>query len=99
MLWLHSVSVSSSLQVNLSKRESILTRLCDATWEFRSKEELYRHLSLDVAGTSAEDEDATIAGSIQTSLERFFQPEELEIKCEKCETGDRATQTLRIMSQ
>lgn len=74
---------------------------CCIVLYLRSKEELYRHLSLDITGPNdAEEDDTTvIAGNIQTSLEQFFQPEEVEIKCEKCDTGDRAVQTLRILSQ
>jgi uncharacterized UBP type Zn finger protein len=55
---------------------------------------LYRHLSVDVG------EDANEEGwSVERSLEQFFQDEERELKCEKCETGTTATQTMEIISR
>jgi ubiquitin C-terminal hydrolase len=66
---------------------------CDSCGYSRSKDELYRHLSVDIG------EDANKEGwSVGRSLERFFQDEEREVKCEKCETGTTATQTMKIKS-
>lgn len=59
----------------------------------RSKEEMYRHLSVDV-GEDAEVDKWTV----ERSLSQFFQPEVRELKCEKCESGKTATQTMEIIS-
>lgn len=65
---------------------------------------MYRHLSIDIVS----DEIATFEGSatpaismatVEKSLNRFFRPEVREIKCEKCEDGTHAQQTLRIVSR
>ncbi|KAL7453474.1 hypothetical protein ACHAWC_005147 [Mediolabrus comicus] len=67
---------------------------CNSCGYSRSKDELYRHLSVDVG------EDANEEGwSVERSLEQFFQDEERELKCEKCETGTTATQTMEIISR
>ena len=60
---------------------------------FRSKEELYRHLSLDV-GEDVNDDPWTV----KRGLDQFFQPERRELKCEKCSDGATATQTIEIIS-
>jgi len=62
----------------------------------RTKEEMYRYLSLDI-------HDERLGHSLNTTVERclgkFFEPEDREIKCEKCEEGIEATQTLRVLSR
>jgi hypothetical protein len=59
----------------------------------RSKDEMYRHLSVDVGEDSEHD-----PWTVERSLQQFFQPEKRELKCEKCESGETATQTLEIIS-
>lgn len=76
---------------------------CDSCGYARNKEEMYRHLSIDV-----EDENASSFGtqgenrlpwSVQQGIDQFFAPEKREIKCEKCNDGTTATQTLQILSR
>lgn len=67
----------------------------------RTKDEIYRHLSIDIvdeAPTGGQGKDRPKA-SVETSLAHFFQPEEREIKCEKCNVGSHAQQTMRISSR
>ena len=54
---------------------------------------MYRHLSVDVREDSELD-----TWTVERSLRQFFQPEKLELKCEKCEYGKTATQSLEIIS-
>jgi uncharacterized UBP type Zn finger protein len=54
---------------------------------------MYCHLSVDV-GEDSEHDQWTVARSLQD----FFQPEKLELKCKKCHSGKTATQTLEIIS-
>jgi hypothetical protein len=68
-------------------------------WSLRSKEEIYRHLSIDIINGDAGKEGVDVKGSVEKSLAHFFQPETREIKCEKCEDGVDASQTLRILSR
>eukprot|EP00978_Attheya_sp_CCMP212_P013016 scaffold32479_cov44-Attheya_sp.AAC.3 len=79
---------------------------CDTCGYKRTKDEMYRHLSLDVGVDSETDKkdvnkDAppTPVWSIEKGLAHFFQPEKRDIKCEKCETGASATQTMQILSR
>jgi len=67
---------------------------CKSCGYSRSKEELYRHLSVDVG----EDADGESWG-VERSLEQFFQAEDRELNCEKCENGTSATQTMEIISR
>ena len=67
---------------------------CDSCKYSRSKEELYRHLSVDI-GKNKDDEPWTV----DQGLDQFFQPEQREIKCEKCEDGLSATQTITVKSR
>jgi hypothetical protein len=68
-------------------------------WFLRSKEEIYRHLSLDIINGDDGKEGVDVKGSVEKSLAHFFQPETREIKCEKCDDGVDASQTLRIISR
>jgi ubiquitin C-terminal hydrolase len=54
---------------------------------------MYRHLSVDV-GEDSEIETWTV----ERSLQQFFQPEKRDLKCERCDAGQTATQTLEIIS-
>jgi hypothetical protein len=64
----------------------------------RNKEEMYRHLSLDIEDHVPKADGTPTPWSIQRAMERFFEPEKRELKCEKCDEGVSATQTLRILS-
>lgn len=66
---------------------------CDSCGYSRSKDEMYRHLSVDV-GEDSEIETWTV----ERSLQQFFQPEKRDLKCERCNAGKTATQTLEIIS-
>ena len=68
---------------------------CDSCGYSRSKEEMYRHLSVDVGEEGA---GGGAGWTVERSLERFFAPERREVKCEKCEAGETATQRLEIIS-
>lgn len=60
---------------------------CNSCSYTRTRTELYRHFSLDVTDKKA--------SSVDEGLRRFFAPEKIEIKCEKCFT-DSATQYKEI---
>jgi hypothetical protein len=61
---------------------------------------MYRYMSIDIAHYDTEQEEgATTKPTVEKCLEQFFRPEDREIKCEKCEDGAVATQTMRILSQ
>ena len=67
---------------------------------YRTKEEMYRYLSIDIAddterGTDSLDHKRTV----EKCLDHFFRPEDRELKCEKCDDGTVATQTMRILSR
>jgi ubiquitin C-terminal hydrolase len=64
---------------------------CDHCKYTRCKEEMYRHLSIDVG---ADEEESW---SVEKGLKQFFRPEVREIKCEKCDLGMTATQTTHII--
>ena len=70
---------------------------CKSCGYTRSKQEMYRHLSLDIVQERNGEEG--MKASIEKSLEQFFQEEEREIKCEKCEEGKDASQKLRLLSR
>jgi len=70
---------------------------CKSCGYTRSKQEMYRHLSLDIVQERNGEEG--MKASIEKSLEQFFQEEEREIKCEKCEDGKAASQKLRLLSR
>jgi len=64
-----------------------------------NKEEMYRHLSIDIITEKDGAGKSKDTASVETSLAHFFQPEDREIKCEKCEEGTHAEQTLKILSR
>jgi len=66
---------------------------CDSCGYSRSKDEMYRHLSVDVGEDSDLDK-----WSVERSLKQFFEPEQRELKCEKCVSGKTATQTMNVIS-
>lgn len=57
----------------------------------RHKDEMHRCLSVDIV-QDPESGEASIASSVK----QFFEPELREIKCEKCEDGTHANQSLSI---
>jgi uncharacterized UBP type Zn finger protein len=66
----------------------------------RSKVEMYRYLSIDIDGWDFDPQNPdTCKPSVDRCLEIFFSPEEREVKCEKCDDGEIATQTMQILSQ
>ena len=71
----------------------------------RTKEEMYRYLSVDIdnATESAESKEnldvKKTKRTVDKCLKAFFEPEDREIKCEKCEEGTVATQTLKVLNQ
>lgn len=75
---------------------------CKSCGYSRTKEEMYRYLSVDidyeVEKPSNQGKRSNIAASVERCLKHFFQPEDRELKCEKCNHGDVATQTMRILS-
>jgi ubiquitin C-terminal hydrolase len=60
---------------------------CDSCSYTRSKTEMYRYLSIDLVMPQPNVEDG---------LKRFFLPEKIDLKCEKC-FFERATQTKKIV--
>lgn len=69
---------------------------CDNCGYSRSKEEMYRHLSIDVADNTKNKDSQK--WTIDKGLQKFFQPETLDIRCEKCKEGQSATQNMEITS-
>ena len=58
---------------------------------------MYRYLSIDIADDS--EQGTNHKRTVGKCLDHFFRPEERELKCEKCEEGTVATQTMRILSR
>jgi ubiquitin C-terminal hydrolase len=67
---------------------------CDSCGYPRSKDEMYRHLSVDLGEDSEQD-----IWTVEKGLKQFFQPEKRDVKCEKCQVGTTATQTLEVLSR
>ena len=64
---------------------------CDSCKYRRSHNETYLHLSLEIGPNCS---------SVEDGLRKFFEPEKLEIKCEKCfcETATQTTEITRLPS-
>ena len=79
-------------------RLTVQVRLqCTSCGYERTKEELYRHLSIDLP---RDDSTTPVeAAQISNSLQAFFKPELREIRCENCTTGTHAQQTMQIVSR
>jgi hypothetical protein len=61
---------------------------------------MYRYLSIDIDGWDFDPQNPEACKpSVDRCLELFFSPEDREVKCEKCEVGRIATQTMTILSQ
>jgi len=63
---------------------------CEECQYTRDKQELYRHLSIDVG---KENDDPW---SVERGLQDYFKPHQVEIKCEKCPCGT-ANKELKIL--
>jgi hypothetical protein len=77
---------------------------CQRDNVIRDKEEMYRHLSIDIvadnpASLTDEAGEATSVATIKKGLDAFFSTEIRELKCEKCDVGTHAEQSLRILSR
>lgn len=73
-----------------------VTLTCHCCNYSRSKQEMYRHLSIDIGiNRSSQDEPWTILQGI----DNFFKPEVRDIKCEKCKEGTSVTQTIAVTSR
>jgi len=67
---------------------------CDSCSYSRSRKEMYRHLSLDVVC----GDNSVATSTIEEGLRRFFAPQKLDLKCEKCFCNS-ATQRMEISRQ
>jgi len=66
---------------------------CNSCGYSRSKDELYRHLSIEVGNDNEND-----VWTVEQGLKQFFHSEKRDVKCEKCDDGKTATQTIEIIS-
>lgn len=57
---------------------------------------MYRYLSVDIP---QKDGNENPKRAVDKCLDAFFEPEDREIKCEKCEDGTVATQTMKVLSR
>ncbi|CAJ1959080.1 unnamed protein product [Cylindrotheca closterium] len=69
---------------------------CKSCGYTRTKEEMYRYLSLDIL---QKEGDESSKPNVEQCLEEFFKPEDREIKCEKCDEGLVAEQTMKVLSR
>ena len=73
---------------------------CKSCGYSRSKEEMYRYLSIDIGDGNFNLRDPNfIQPKVDSCLKRFFSAEDREVNCEKCEEGKIATQTMKILSK
>lgn len=76
----------------------------DASFCHRTMDEMYRHLSIEVEepvrkGKDDDKEPETIKWTVQSGLQKFFEPEKRDIICERCSIGNTATQTLTVVNR
>jgi hypothetical protein len=71
---------------------------CKSCGYHRKKQEMYRNLSLDIVRPPSGSGNP-LKPSVESCLTSFFQPEDREIKCEKCQEGQVATQQMKILSK
>lgn len=69
---------------------------CNSCQYSRVKSELYRHISVDVNSLDLESGNQKKHSSLEDCLVKFFQSGKQELKCEKCDTGNSVTQSLKI---
>jgi uncharacterized UBP type Zn finger protein len=65
----------------------------------RTMDEMYRHLSIEVDRHEQKEDEVRPKWTVTEGLEKFFQSDQRELKCEKCEEGTTATQTLSVTSR
>jgi ubiquitin C-terminal hydrolase len=67
----------------------------------RTMNEIYRHLSIEVNRHVVPEGDVAERPlwTVNDGLQKFFASEKRDVKCEKCQHGTTATQTLAIRSQ
>lgn len=65
----------------------------------RTMDEMYRHLSIEVDRHEQVEGEERPKWTVKEGLQKFFQSEQREIKCEKCKEGTTATQTLFVKSR
>ena len=88
----HRYDRSSLIDFSLSL--SLLYLTC------RSKEEMYRYLSIDIGHDNLDQRDPSfVKPAVDSCLANFFSPEDREVNCEKCKVGKIATQTMNIISK
>ena len=60
---------------------------------------MYRHLSIDVGSDDPAQSSSSPSRpwTAEDGLNMFFRPEKREIKCEKCDGGRTATQTMTVI--
>ena len=75
-------------QRNFATEVEVSLTCCSCMYT-RTRKELYRHLSLDVVGNSSSP------SAIEDGIRRFFSPQKLSLKCEKC-FCDSAIQKMEI---
>ena len=63
----------------------------------RTKDEVYRHLSIDVEESTTDDNDEEVEWSVGKGIAKFFRKETREVICEKCPEGKTATQTQSVL--
>ena len=59
----------------------------------RTKDEMYRHLSIDVDRVDGESDP----WSVGQGVEKFFRAGKVAVSCEECKEGKTATQTQSIL--
>jgi uncharacterized UBP type Zn finger protein len=62
-------------------------------------DEMYRHLSIEVDRHEQKEDEVRPKWTVTEGIEKFFQSDQREVKCEKCEEGTTATQTLSVKSR
>jgi len=73
---------------------------CDHCQYSRSKKEMYRHLSVSIENNNGNgNDDNNHPLTIEQGISQFFRQEQREIKCEKCNDGTTATQSMSIVSR
>jgi len=73
---------------------------CKSCGYSRSKEEMYRYLSIDIGDGTFDLQDPNfIKPRVDLCLTSFFSAEDREINCEKCKGGKIATQTMKVLSK
>ena len=64
-------------------------------------QEMYCHLSIEVDrhdNYNRREEEEIRKWKVEDGLKKFFDPQRLDVTCEKCKEGTTATQTLSIAS-